>query len=235
MRVHDLTRLELTITSIDDAFAIIEGLAHGKTVLNVGAAGGISGYLPDHKDIWLHHRLEKAAASLVGTDIDQDGIDYAARHGIPLLHANCEHMDLGRKFDLIVLSDVIEHLDAPVVAIRNLARHLKVEGVLCMTTPNANSILTSAKILAGKRPNIYWDHVACYAPEHIQAICDRCQLTLEGLYAFNHQDQRSLSYTIKSRLASLISRLNPGLATSFLAVIKNNYRCPACSSLPEPS
>ena len=45
------------------------------------------------------------AKELVGIDIDDEGIAHASRHGIEILKANCESMDLGCEFDVIVLSE----------------------------------------------------------------------------------------------------------------------------------
>lgn len=42
---------------------------------------------------------------------------------------------LGRKFDTLVLSAVIEHLNDPSVILKNLARHMKKNGVMIITTP----------------------------------------------------------------------------------------------------
>ncbi|NKD85353.1 hypothetical protein HEQ63_04030 [Haematospirillum jordaniae] len=96
MRVNDLVRLEIKPRRINDLFGYIEGLASDKDVLNVGAAGGIKGYLPDNQSVWLHHRLGAVAASLTGVDIDQEGIDHASQYGVEILNANCEDRALGR-------------------------------------------------------------------------------------------------------------------------------------------
>jgi len=221
MRVNDLVRLEVKPRRINDPFRYIEGLASNNDVLNVGAAGGIKGYLPDNQSAWLHHRLGAVAASLTGVDIDQEGIDYAYKHGVEILNANCEDMNLGRQFDLIVLSDVIEHLNAPVNAIKNLMRHLTPQGVLCVTTPNATSGLAFGQVLTGRSLNVYWDHVMAYCPEHIQAICDRCGFRLSDILFFDHIDRRTNINTIKSYLNTTLSAIYPRLASSFLAVIRH--------------
>jgi SAM-dependent methyltransferase len=221
MRIDDLVRLETKPKRITNPFEYLEKLAFGKMVLNVGAAGGVRVYLPGNEHIWLHHRLEKVSESIIGIDIDQDGIDFARSHGVDILNANCETMSMDKKFDLIVLSDVIEHMNAPVDAVVNLMRHLAHGGVLCITTPNAISALATGKILTGGTPNVYWDHVACYSPEHIQAICDRYGYKLSEVRFFDHVDRRTFGNKVKSYLASSISMIYPRFATSFMAVIKN--------------
>lgn len=221
MRVNDLVRLDVKPRKVVDPFSYLERLASGKDVLNVGAAGGVKGYLPNNRSVWLHHRLGEVAASLTGVDIDQEGIDHANKHGVEILNANCEDMNLGRQFDLVVLSDVIEHMNAPINAVENLMRHLSPQGVLCVTTPNATSGLAYGQILTGRFLNVYWDHVMVYCPEHIQAICDRCGFRLSDILFFDHIDRRTNFNIIKSYLNTTLSAIYPRLASSFMAVIRH--------------
>jgi len=207
---------------IQDVFSLILKFVNGKTVLNVGAAGGVRGYLPSNRENWLHYRLGLVCSELMGVDIDVDGVEFAKGHGEIIVNANCEVMDLGRKFDAIVLSDVIEHINAPVTGIRNLMSHLKVGGKLFVTTPNPTAANLMIRAILGRKLNVYWDHVSCYMPEHIQAICDRCGYQLSAIHFFDHIDRQNVSNQVKSHLAKMISIINPKLSTSFLAVIEAN-------------
>lgn len=221
MRLNDLTRLNRKPVLESNIVKSILRQAKNKSVLNVGAAGGVQGYLPNNPDIWLHHQIGCVAKELVGIDIDDEGIAYAAQHGVEIVKGNCESMDLMRKFDIIVLSDVIEHLDAPVTGIRNLMRHLSHDGCLLITTPNPTSFNIIARVLAGRLINIYYDHVTSFMPEHIQGICDRYGYQADGYSFFNLVDKRSKVIQGKSIAAKLISMLNPRLATSFMAILKH--------------
>lgn len=221
MRANDLVRLEVVPRRLSDPFGYLESLVAGKAVLNVGAAGGIKGYLPGNRFAWLHHRLQVASASVIGVDIDKEAIEYARKYGVEILEANCENMDLNSQFDVIVLSDVIEHLNAPVNAIENLMRHLRPTGALCITTPNATSGLTFGQIVTGRPLNVYRDHMAIYSPEHIQALCDRCGFRLTEVLFFDHIDRRTLANTFKSYAITTVSRILPRLSSSFMAVVRH--------------
>lgn len=221
MRANDLTILDVKPKYISDVFAHILKDVEGKAVLNIGAAGGVQGYLPNNRENWLHHRLGLAASVLIGADIDADGIAYAKGYGVNIEYANCESMDMGRKFDSIVLSDVIEHMNAPVTGVCNLMKHLQAGGKLFITTPNPTAINLVARAILGRNMNTYWDHVSCFSPEHIQTICDRYGYQLSGIYFFDHIDRQTFSNTIKSYVAKMISTVNPRLSTSYLAVIEH--------------
>lgn len=216
-----LVQLSCPLQPIADPFALIEALAKDKSVLNVGATGGVTGYLPHHRDIWLHDRLQRVARQLVGVDIDETAIRYAAAHGVNIGNENCESMQLGQTFDLIVMSDVIEHVNAPVTAIGNLLRHLSPGGVLVVTTPNATAGNIIVRSLFRKPFNVLADHVTLYYPEHFQAICDRVGGRIQSIRMFDHMDSRTPLNRIKSWCFRLMTLLSPRLSSSMMVVIGN--------------
>ncbi len=222
MKVGDLVRLDVKPQKMRDPFKFIAQRAKGRRVLNIGAAGGVHGYLPGNKEIWLHERIRQCADELLGIDIDTDAIAYAAQHGYNMLNENCENMDLGRKFDLIVMSDVIEHVNAPVIAIENLLSHLSEDGLLIITTPNATSGNVCVRSLLHSDVNVLADHVTTFYPEHFQAICDRLGCRLDSVHMFDHIDRRNVMLRLKSTLLQLMTLISPRLASSMLVVIKKN-------------
>ncbi|WP_301102376.1 methyltransferase domain-containing protein [Propionivibrio sp.] len=221
MRINSLTILNKKPVLEKNIFDFIVRQAKNKSVLNVGAAGGVNGYLPNNKEVWLHHLLSCVASDLVGVDIDKEGIAHATKHGVNIADENCETMDLKRQFETIILSDVIEHLDAPVTATNNLMRHLAPDGCLLITTPNPTAFNTMLRAFTGRLINVYYDHVTCFMPEHIQGICDRNGYCADGYLFFDHIDKGNPLTHCKSIIASIISRVNPRLATSFMAIVKH--------------
>lgn len=213
-------RIQTKIGVLRDAGSYILDQAAKKSVLNVGAAGGVEYYLPAHRDAWLHDRLGGVARELVGVDIDKLGIERAARDGVELIEADCQTMNLERRFDLIVMSDVVEHLDAPGAAICNLVQHLQPAGRLLITTPNPTYAGMLMRAILGRSLSVYYDHVACFAPEHVQAVCNRHGYHLTAVYFFAPIDGRNLGYRVRSRVAQTVGRLSPRLSPSFLAVIE---------------
>jgi 2-polyprenyl-3-methyl-5-hydroxy-6-metoxy-1,4-benzoquinol methylase len=156
----------------------------------------------------------------MGIDIDQTNLAWAARHGVEIVEADCQTMKLDRRFDLIVMSDVIEHLDAPGVAVRVLVEHLAPHGRLLITTPNPTHFGTLAKSFLRRAPSVYYDHVTCFMPEHLQAICDRHGYRLAEVNFFGHVDRRTLIHLVKSRVARAVGRLSPRLFPSFMVVVE---------------
>ncbi len=220
MRVADTVRLDRPAGTISDIEEYILSRASGKTVLTVGAAGGVQQYLPDRAHLWMHARLGSVAKEVLGIDIDTESVAHAAAHGYEIHEANCESMNLGRKFDLILMSDVLEHLDRPSQAIMNLVNHLEPSGELLITTPNATFIGNVIKATLRRPISIFWDDMAIYMPEHIQALCDRHGFELSEVAFFSFTDRRSLYLRLKSSLAKTFTMLSPRFHSTFLAIVK---------------
>jgi SAM-dependent methyltransferase len=86
----------------------------------------------------------------------------AARHarealGLDVREAPVEDFADDEGFDVVVLADVLEHLDDPVGAVQRCARLLRNGGVLCVVTPDPSSVTAR---LAGRR---WWGFVPAHA------------------------------------------------------------------------
>ncbi len=220
MRVGDTVKLAARPSTLENLQDFLVGRTRGRRVLNIGAAGGVENYLPDAVDLWFHAKLVEVAQEAIALDIDAAGIAHAARHGWTINTENCETMDLGRRFDVALMIDVIEHVEAPSKAIGNVLAHLEPAGELIITTPNPGYIGDVVRTLRGRDPSIYWDHQALFGPEHLQAICDRHGWDLAEVAFFSHRDQRNSRNRRMSDLVNLIGRWNPRLSGSWLGVVR---------------
>src|SRR5262245_48404219 len=86
----------------------------------------------------------------------------AARHArdtfaLDVREVAIEDFEDAEGFDVVVLADVLEHLDDPVAAVERCARLLRPDGALCVVTPDPSSL--TARI-AGKR---WWGYVPAHA------------------------------------------------------------------------
>lgn len=213
-------RLRAAIQTTRDPFALILERCRDRKVLNVGAGGGIHGYLPGKPESWLHHRLLSVAQSVTGIDVDEDSVRYAQQHGYDLLVADCEDSPFNTMFDVIVISDVIEHLNSPGRALAHLSKFLDRGGSLILTTPNASAANLTYRAAFNKPLHVYWDHVATYLPEHIQVLGGRHGLQLSEVHFFDHFDARTATTRAKSRVFRAITKVAPRFASAFLAVLE---------------
>jgi len=96
-----------------------------------------------------------SATEAYGIDIDQTNLKEAEKNGINGLRADLNTDKLpfdDEYFDLIILSEVIEHLLNPDNALEEAYRVLKSGGTFIVTTPNLSSWMNRIYLLLGYQP-----------------------------------------------------------------------------------
>jgi SAM-dependent methyltransferase len=92
----------------------------GRSVLTIGAGGEVNELLGEH--------ARRQGFNVTSFDIDE-------KYGPDILGDICAH-DFGETaFDVIVLSEVLEHVHSPHLAIENIHRILRNDGRLILTVP----------------------------------------------------------------------------------------------------
>ena len=114
--------------------------------LDIGCGGGL-----------LSERIARLGASVTGIDITQNSIDIAKMHASNSgLNINYINTDVSlfiknnlKKFDLVVASEVVEHLDNRSLFFEETSKLLKNKGILILTTINKTAMsLLFAKFMA---------------------------------------------------------------------------------------
>jgi 2-polyprenyl-3-methyl-5-hydroxy-6-metoxy-1,4-benzoquinol methylase len=190
---------------LDYLFDLVRRLQAGKETLNVLDVGCGNGPLT--------FPVASLGCRVVGVDVNEASIA-AARQAGRTANASFEvipgsEFDLGRQFDLIVCSEVLEHLDAPQPLVDTMARHLAADGVLMITVPNGygpREVLGRIEIFLRRRlglgrvieslrrlfgmvdaatkcavhtSNPYQDHVQKYTIRQLKRLFSRAGLRLE--------------------------------------------------------
>ena len=123
--------------------AVILQYCTNRLILDVGCVGQDRSY--ESKD-WLHQKIKKTAGRIVGVDVDQAGLEQLKKKGYEVVDTSGLE-DLNLKFDVVLMADVIEHVDNPVDLIKSYSRYLNNEGLMLITTPNATRLRTFFEIL----------------------------------------------------------------------------------------
>jgi SAM-dependent methyltransferase len=95
-------------------------ISPGSAVLSVGAGGEVNRLLKDFS--------QKNGFSVVSFDIDD-------ARGPDLIGDICDYDFHGKQFDVVVISEVLEHLHSPHLGVGNIYAALKSNGRLILTTP----------------------------------------------------------------------------------------------------
>src|SRR5262245_54352313 len=99
---------------IADRMDVIAPLVRSGQILDVGCVDARTGREKsearlERKPDALFRAITELNPSTLGVDIDPDGVSELVRMGFAAVCANAETMDLGRRFDVIVAGEVIEH------------------------------------------------------------------------------------------------------------------------------
>jgi SAM-dependent methyltransferase len=115
---------------------MIKPLSKGVDMLDIGCS---SGY-------FLSIASEHGFSSN-GIEPNAQESDYASNNGINILGSTISDLDECKKFDVITLWDVLEHIRQPVNYLQRLQRHLALNGLIFVQVPSSDSL--AARIMRG--------------------------------------------------------------------------------------
>lgn len=170
--VHRLPR-----ASVVNRIEFLAELVSGRRVVHIGFADAGCRQMQAGAGTWLHAHLAARAASLIGLDVDEDGVDAARQAGYTAYVADCRILSevtaLGLDpADLVVAGEVIEHLDAPGAFLDALTSLVRPGGLLVLTTPNASGLGNALAALAGYEIN-HPDHVTLFSCRTLMTMLER--------------------------------------------------------------
>jgi 2-polyprenyl-3-methyl-5-hydroxy-6-metoxy-1,4-benzoquinol methylase len=160
-------------------------LKAGSRILEVGCGAGnlllqatVAGSYPVALD------LSMQALTFVRSRLDEANSSAEAPNGFACMQAIGECIPLrAASFDCVILSEVIEHLQAPQISIREAARVLRPGGRLLITTPNYRSFwpmmewaddqLNMAPKMAGEQ------HISRFYPSSLKSLLIESGLEIE--------------------------------------------------------
>ncbi|MCM2307892.1 MAG: methyltransferase domain-containing protein [Sulfuritalea sp.] len=164
-----------------DLLGHIEGLVGGRRVLDIGVVSHSARYfdLPD----WRHGRIHKAAGYCVGIDILEPLVRELNERGfnVRCVDATSE-IDMGERFDVVFIGDVVEHVDNAVLLLKFAARHLAPGGSLYVTTPNPFSRKFFRQFKREGVMVVNLDHVAWITPTLAMELARRAGIALAAYH-----------------------------------------------------
>lgn len=165
----------------NDLLGHIETLVQGKRVLDIGVVSHSARYfdLPD----WRHGRIHRAAGYCVGIDILEPLVAELNQRGfnVRCVDATSE-ADLGERFDVVFIGDVVEHVDNAVLLLKFAARHLAPGGRLFVTTPNPFSRKFFRQFKRDGVMVVNLDHVAWITPTLAMELARRAGIALTAYH-----------------------------------------------------
>src|SRR5262245_18565864 len=159
--------------------------ARGRRIVHVG-------FVDEHRleakvgqGTWLHARLAESASSLVGLDLEEEGVRWAVEHGFEAYGVDAQSAEgvaaLGLEpADVVIAGEVVEHLDAPGPFFASLRQLVRDDGLLVVTTPNAFRLLNFLAPVGGVEL-VHPDHTAWHSPQTLTTLLGRSGWEVEGI------------------------------------------------------
>jgi len=142
--------------------SILQSLNKGNRILDVGCATG-------H---FLYEAYQKGFKGL-GIDLSEEAIEQAK---IKLgkdsaISIDLKDLPVDRKFDIVTMWALIEHVRNPRVEIQAMSNQLRVGGLLAISTPNSDS-LSQRKKGINWRYHIPPEHLFCFNKKNITQLLE---------------------------------------------------------------
>lgn len=189
-------------------------LAAGKRVLHVGFADHEG--LSDAKEAagsWLHAKLQSVTSELWGLDTNKQQIASYSEKGFSNLFS-WEDLDTSKEFDIVLVPDVIEHVENVGQFLQSL--HGLRSSEFVFTTPNAYSFEMRKRFRA---EIVNSDHVSIFSPYTLNLALRRAgfevsSLLLSDIVGLKRPIAMALKYTFPLLRENLvvIARKTAGIA-----------------------
>jgi len=107
-----------------------------------------------------------------GTEINKEAYDICRRKGLRVVLGSIEKIDFKRKFDVVSLWQVLEHVANPIGLFNKISKVLSSDGLLIFQVPNTDSL----GFLYGKDKWFHLDsprHLFLYNKKSVMALCQQ--------------------------------------------------------------
>lgn len=208
---------------VDNRSAFLLKQSKNKVTLHLGCVD--TGYTTQRiqTDRLLHSQLSKVTKKLYGVDFNREGVDHLKSNGFQnLFVANIEQpFSLDRQFDVILAGEVIEHLSNPGQFLLNIKKHLKPNGKLIITIPNAQYLIGIVRMLKFNIETVHEDHVLYFSATTIRTILQRYGYSDIKIYGYSDISKLFGKKKIfKKLLNALLLKSRPSLSEGLIAISK---------------
>jgi 2-polyprenyl-3-methyl-5-hydroxy-6-metoxy-1,4-benzoquinol methylase len=150
---------------------LIKPHVEGESVLNLGCVQHDASNRTNEG--WQHGLIEEDADEVLGMDVLEDEVNILQNEGYNVVTGDAQNFDLGQTFDVVVVGELIEHLDDFGGLFRSIRNHLTDDGKVIITTPNGRSVAWSWSIMLNGGDIVNDEHTCWLDETTLQQLLDR--------------------------------------------------------------
>jgi len=191
-----------------------------KKVLNIGCAD----------NYYLHAKISEIAKDLVGIDINRGSLNSLKEDGYKVFEMDAENIQIDETFDIIVMGEVIEHVNNVGNVLNSVSKLMNKDSVLILTTPNIACLLLYFNVVILGKDQAP-DHVYYFDIKTIDRLIERYNLRInEKIYIppeikmLGNNILSKIVYFIATVIENIIYLFSKRLGGSILFLtIRKNY------------
>ena len=139
----------------------LSGYANGRKLLDVGCGDG-----------QLLQTATETGWEALGIDLSRAAVELCRRRGLDASNTDFFDRSLdARRFDVIVMSELLEHVPAPQRFLSRAESLLEPAGVLYLTTPNFGSL--ARRVLGERWSVVHPEHIGYFEPSTLRDMVSR--------------------------------------------------------------
>ncbi|TCP29372.1 class I SAM-dependent methyltransferase [Sphingomonas sp. BK235] len=193
--------------------------AAGRDVLHIGCCEHSAKYMS--VDGWKHRAIAETARSLLGVDINAPAVEAMRQLGYDVVLADATgDTDIGKRFDCVIIGDVIEHVSDLEGLLRFADRHLTPDGILVISTPNPFFVRHVTRAWFSRPMIANFEHVSWVTESNIIELVRRTGMSLEQIVYPVGNSSSNRSIALLKRLSYRIA--GTALFTTNVYVIKGS-------------
>lgn len=157
----------------------------------------------------------KRGLEVVGAELSAESAEYAAMtNGLCVYNSPVEELSFPeRRFDVVCLWDVLEHVPDPLRLLQELRRILKDDGLLVIQSPNLDSAMRRT---CGQHWS-WWllpDHLFHFTPTALSKLLENAEYKV--VHNFTWEPSRDLIYNVLTAKLPSLAESNPNFAPRLL-------------------
>ena len=170
---------------------------------------------------WPHKILLKHAREVYGVDLEYDEslLDNPERY----TKSSAENFSIDKEFDVIFASELIEHLSNPGMFLDCCAKHIKSDGRLILTTPNAFSLFTILDKFVKHEPSVNSDHTVYFNRTVLEKLLQKNGWYVEDVgYYDSFSGNAGWKREVVRMLYHFVNLFSPKFMDTLVVVAKKN-------------